>query len=665
MWFIVGANKLNRAHQLLFHEFPDYIDTETWVVDKNVKAKKDDKVLYFRNYKNHHIDKAVAITADWNPNMKYYIELPFRQIYFCKRHIEGSHLVTTQTKPKVKPHVETWLYETIVSEKRFEEAAMKSRYLGPAHDSVNRVMQSYEPFPRPESISQDSKYAALLCTYDSLCMNRGWSMEDNQLRLYHACYHNYRHGNTMLKDECIARAMKELQLTFNFGQPTRHTVPDTYHHLWWPLSQAVVLRHFYHVQQQQSPQFQRDADDYIRDQCAMTHNHEDYLWMACEYSLMWINRDHIPHIPADKTGLRWVRFRQIVEHRLANSTDGDKEVQVLIHLLNRTFDAFPVRYHMDNLTRGHFLTSDKIKTTICQFDMNDHIWHFRSETDKQLTDEDIVGSAVTVHDLVVVHEASTSSMKIESVWNKNLQHIPLSQITVKYFQNRHMDVPRNLQDDPYDTKVTYKFEKSSVELHEYSVSMEGMMCGRHLIQVIQWLFQVPISSVDELNSCVQRHIQDHKSLGKLYAQSLSAEYVGRGFKKFYEQIDMLWNPIDLKIAMNEVGLEVGVVFYSPNIRAGQPEQKEVIFNEGQFSVYNFDKYYRPCYYERYILGVIRHNHWYFLTYGGSMIFTSELLQLLPPERTNYYSYGRETILYGLISEKSTQEQIYDSRKKGK
>jgi hypothetical protein len=473
-------------------------------------------------------------------------------------------------------------------------------------------------------------------------------MEDNQLRLYHACYHNYRQGNGLLKDECIYRAMKELQWTSNFGQPTRHTVPDSYHELWYVLSQAIPLRQFYG----------KIAKEYIEAQCAMTHNHEDYLWMACEYANMWATPGYTPQIPTDKMGLRWVRFRQIIQRHDSE----DIEVKLLVALLSKKNIGPPqVGYQLD-LTFRHFDVSPNDMTmTNCKFDAKTHLWQFSNKVD-ELKEEDVLMVQAPTYDLIVSHNADKGLLYVGSIANKNLQHIPLNTITIPFFQNKHLEVARHLQDKRYDTGVTYQV--MDLELNEYSLSREDSMCGRFFIQVIQSVLGLTPTSVPDLNECVKRHI-DPKPIVQLLQNrpEYPSEYVRDGFKRLMNDTNMLWNPYDLKIAMNAVGLEVGVVFYSPNVKAKEPMSKEVMTRLGSFKVYNFDKYYRPRYYDRYVFGVIRHGHWYFCTYGGSMMFTSELLHKLPKDRTEYVSYGREQTITNLIMEKGVLPQIHDSRKK--
>jgi hypothetical protein len=550
------------------------------------------------------------------------ISLPFRQLYFSADHVANSNLLPAPTHV-LMPHVETWIYETLmVDDTVVAELQVKSRYFGEPFDRVNHVLGGYMPF---NAENNGWLWAAFLCAYDTIYANRGWAMDDNKLRLYHAVYHDYREGVELGKDGCVARAMKEMQLTSSLGV-TRHQVPDDYHELFIPLSQAIPLRLWY----------KQKADDLIEEQCAMTHNHSDYLFMAREYTKMLDPRYQV-QVPENKVGLRWDKFRSLVSR---DETSEFPEVRQLLQFLvpnemGKTMEAQKVKRRKGDPTRnviaGNNNNRGPLIEIVLSWDEQDHIW--------------LVGQGRGDLVVAVSEDSRNRELQVKSIMNRNLEHMmvmPGMTYDISFFKGRHKRVSRDLVDTHYSTGRTQVMQ--GLTFHEWSLSKMRLRCGRYLIMVIQEVLGVKRSTVAELDVIPGQMSRDYEDLEELFLQEDGGAYVNN-IRKGYMNVkksDMLWSPYDLKMVLNHLGIEVGIVFHAPNIQQGRL---------GKFAVYNFDKYYRPREYSRYIFGVIHSNHWYFYTLNDSMFFTKELLLLLPREHTDFFSFGREMIMWHYMTER--------------
>jgi hypothetical protein len=259
--------------------------------------------------------------------------------------------------------------------------------------------------------------------------------------------------------------------------------------------------------------------------------------------------------------------------------------------------------------------------------------------------------------LSVWHDGDTR-LVVERVADANLCFVAPrpKNVGLPFFQGKHETADDMYKDNPFHTGVTYELAGTkNYVFHEYSLSKEHAMCGRFFIKLIQHIFKVRESSMYELNHAIPKMVNPMK-LKQLFIQNFPMEeYVENGMRRLSD-VDMLWNMIDLKMAMNTVGLEVGVIFYSPNYFVPSQVNPENDVNRhitrgGTYSILNFDKYFRPRYYDRYVFGVIHTQHWYFVTQQNSMIFHKDILRLIPKESVTYLSYGMEAIYLQLVSEK--------------
>lgn len=621
-WIVLGGNEQNPSHKALFG---DFIGTDHLPYADRIKAESNEQVvLHFRNYKNHVVMGGLHLYNVCTSKCKFAIQLPFRQTYFSEIAIPNSTALKKNVGMPLLPHVETWIYETIVYGHNREEMMIKSRYLGESGSAFRYTLTEYQP---NGVASKNSRYAPYLCTLDTICENRGFAMDDYQLRMYHALYHNYRAGVEMYNDTCVSRAITELHLTLSFGQCSRSVVPDDYHDLWYALSQAVPLRLWYKDR----------ADPFIRAQCSFTHNHPDYLHMACEFSKMVLDSKYEPKLLQGRVGQRWVKFADLASR---NRSSPHKDVKELVELLDTKYmfsllrDG-QIKYKMDTIVRQPVNQSLTHRAYLL-WDRKNNIWIRHDEPEEKI-----------VYDIELCY-ADDGKMCVTGVNNPNLHRLVLEDgdVAVPFFKNKHLKVDDALKHSEYKTDKVYVIKDTPFQ--EWSLSTHRQMCGRYLIQLIQSVLGTPQNTIEELDLMVSRDITDMGKLkGVFRTEPELFEIIDHGIERLKVH-NMLWNMFDLKIAINAVGLELGVVFFNPNTN-----EKHALSLSGHYSVVNFDKYYRPCYYDRYVFVVIHHNHWYFLTCAGSMFFTKELLFLLPSVLTTYYSYGREAILHQLIVEKGT------------
>ncbi len=628
-WLVIGADERDPVHRELFSGLkPSFGGTVEMGYGASITCKDGKNVLHFRNYLNQTIknrDRTNEFKKVWEPGLGYVIELPFRQTYFCRHEIPGSEKI--KHSKELTEQTRTWIYDTFFrypdSKTRENEANIRCRFLGPPHNDYNQALHRYTP---NQFVPDSPVFSAMFCAIDTILMHKWWAIDDFQLRLYHALYHGYRQGSELKKDQCILRAMKELQLTHNFGEASRNQVPDTYTSLWYPLTQAIPLRLW----------FKDQADDKIREQCAITHNHEDYIYMACEYTKMLFDPDHNPSVERITNPERRSCFEAILGRNKAKS----KEVSDLIDLVDRIkqYPFYNVLAGRNGLRPNDSVIAQRDELKDCdrfgtrynmRWDYIQHLWNFDAECGK--------------FDLSICMKDQTR-LKVLELNNYNLcyQH-PVNDkvLGIPYFQNQHMSVPRELTDEKFYVGKTEAFIKG-LQLDVWSMSTEGSMCGRYFIQIIQTVLRVPITPIKELNTLVSRDLnQDWFSRGSDYRDENMTPIYELGFRNLRKQ-DMLWNVFDLKIAMNAVHLDVGVIAYM--------EALDTVW------VVDFDRNYRPRRYPRYVVGMIEGIHWYFLTQNGSMFFTDQVLRLLPPT-THYYSIGPEAIWAAMLREKGAPGNI--------
>lgn len=625
-WIVIGADSEDPVHKSLFSSFQG---TETIPYGGHVVPKSNNQlILHFRNYANIRIrgKGGIDLHKVWIPRRKYAIQLPFRQVYFCSSPIEGATEIKPNSHPQLLQHIETWIYDTFLryqdSYTRDHEAILRCRFLGPPHDDCNEALSRYVPNQFYRKAVMPTHYTAMMCAVDTILMHKWWAMDDFQLRLYHSVYHGYRNGRLLRNDQCVLRAMKELQLTLICGEPSRNQVPDEYHDLWIPLSQALPVRLW----------FRDQADSVIRDQCVMTHNHPDYIYMACEFTKMCLDPNHKPNVDVITNPDRKAKFSIL----LLKVKTQDQDVNMLIDLMTHVntlpfFDTLfnrqdivpnptiPMEHQVMNIREcDQFATKYQLR-----WDSIQHLWNVNAECGKL--------------DLVFCFQKE--ELKVLQVTNYNLCYVfPVehNQLGIPFFQNKHMDVPDLLKDDPYHTGRSPEIIRG-LRFDEWSMSMENSMCGRFFIQIIQHILGIQETSLAELSQLPVNACPDVEWLMQSddFKDNNIRDVIKEGFKRS-RQPNALWSMYDLKIAMNEIGLDVGVIAYMAGI--------DMTF------ILNFDKYYRPRHYSRYVVASIRGIHWYFLTQNGSMFFKEDIIRLLNV-KVAHVSFGVESIWYASLNEK--------------
>ncbi len=628
-WIVLGADSEDPVHKSLFGPFKGTQNMSYG--EKIVPTSNNQLILHFRNYANIGVrgDYGIDLYKVWEPHRKYAIQLPLRQVYFCTTQIPNAIEIKPQENPQLLYHIETWIYDTFFryhdSYTRDHEAILRCRYLGPPHNDYNDALSRYVPNRFYKDTVMPPDYSAMMCAVDTILMHKWWATDDFQLRLYHSVYHGYRNGRQVLhKDQCVLRAMKELQLTLNFGEPSRNQVPDEFNDLWVPLSQALPVRLW----------FREEADSVIRDQCSLTHNHPDYVFMTCEFTKMCLDEKYIvPDVNVITNPTRKAKFSSLLLKVKTQYPDVNKLVDLMVRA--KTLPFFNTLYERENISPNP-TTSDEHKvvnkqtcedfSTLYQlrWDDNQHLWNVNAEC----------GS----FDLVFCFQGQIE-LRVIQVNNYNLCHVfPVehNQLGISFFQNKHMDVPDDLKDDEYNTHQP-KEVIAGIVFDEWSMSMVQNMCGRYLIQIMQNVLGIPETSVDTLSKATVDARPDFKWImrGDDFSNGNIKNIIEIGMKRSNNE-KMLWNVFDLKMAMNEIGLDVGVIAYMSSI--------------DMTYVANFDKYYRPRYYSRYVFASIRGIHWYFFTQNGSMFFKDDIIRLLY-NKVAHASFGMETIWYRSLLEK--------------
>jgi hypothetical protein len=87
-------------------------------------------------------------------------------------------------------------------------------------------------------------------------------------------------------------------------------------------------------------------------------------------------------------------------------------------------------------------------------------------------------------------------------------------------------------------------------------------------------------------------------------------------------IQNLWNPVDVRIGMNLVGLRVGLICLVVSENRYRKEEWTSVTS------YDFDKYYQDGLYDHFVIGLLMDSHWHFLAHDNCIIFTRQIFKVL-------------------------------------